>query len=95
MVVAHFEDGSQAEGSNLVGCDGSRSRVREILVGTEKAKPIDTGIKILNFPSSYTAEQARALRAVHPIFKVAYHPDLNNVYLLSSKENRSSTGYVY
>ncbi|KAF7511915.1 hypothetical protein GJ744_003148 [Endocarpon pusillum] len=85
-VTACFEGDFKAVGSNLIGCDGSRSRVREFLVGTENARPIGTDISILNFPYSYTAEQARELRGVHPIIKIAYHPEHGNVYLLAILE---------
>ena len=84
-VTACFEGGFKAVGSNLIGCDGSRSRVREFLVGAEDARPVDTDINILNFPYSYTAEQARQLRAIHPIIKTAYHPEHGNGYLLASE----------
>ena len=40
---------------------------------------------MIKFPYSYPAEQARHLRMIHPIFKVAYHSELNGRYLLCSK----------
>ncbi|KAK7449758.1 hypothetical protein VKT23_013233 [Stygiomarasmius scandens] len=36
-VTASFEDSTEEQGGLLIGCDGPRSKVREFLLGTEKA----------------------------------------------------------
>lgn len=72
---AVFEDGTSAAGSLIVGCDGGRSAVREYIVGSEAATGFDTDITIINTMSQYTAKQALALRARHPIISTCYHPD--------------------
>ena len=38
-VVAKFADGSEYEGAALIGADGLRSRVREIVIGAEPPRP--------------------------------------------------------
>lgn len=73
-VMVEFEDGTRAVGSCVIGCDGSRSRVREYLCG-ERARPVDTGTTMINHVASYTAEQARLLRMYHPISQLAFSHD--------------------
>jgi 2-polyprenyl-6-methoxyphenol hydroxylase-like FAD-dependent oxidoreductase len=84
QVTAIFEDGSKASGCMLVGCDGAKSRVRELLLG-EKAKLTDALVKMVNFTSTYTAEQALHVRSLHPIFKIAVYEGTGEVFFISSK----------
>ena len=74
-VSVSFHDGSTATGSMIVGADGSRSKVREFLVGSEAAKPQFVDLTMINYPlGGYTAEEARLLQTLHPVFKIAAHP---------------------
>lgn len=68
----------------LIGCDGSRSKVRSFLVGEELAKPTDIDLTMMNHAAGgYTAEQAILLRKYHAIGKIAYHPDYYGNFLLT------------
>lgn len=84
QVTAIFEDGSRASGSMLVGCDGAKSRVRELLLG-EKAKLTDVPVRMFNFTSSYSAEQALHVRSLHPISKCAVYEGMGDFFWISSK----------
>ena len=72
---AHFEDGTTVYGEMLIGCDGSKSIVRELLVGKERAQLKDLDLYMFNVSVPFSAETARLQRQGHPIFKCAFHPD--------------------
>lgn len=83
-VAASFSDNTRITCRIVVGCDGSRSQTRKILINDEAASsPVPTPYTILNFPYTYPAELVAELRQIHPVFKVSYHPKLNCMYLLS------------
>ncbi|KEF61158.1 uncharacterized protein A1O9_02723 [Exophiala aquamarina CBS 119918] len=83
-VTATFEDGSTERGHLLVGCDGSRSKVRDYLVGSEATKPFDTGMTIINHAfTGYTAEQALLMRKYHPVATCFYDPNVDGIFLLT------------
>ncbi|KAF2131731.1 salicylate 1-hydroxylase-like protein [Dothidotthia symphoricarpi CBS 119687] len=41
--VLHFSDGTTAQHSAVLGCDGIKSRTREIVLGKEEARPVFSG----------------------------------------------------
>lgn len=84
IVTATFTDNSTVTCKVLIGCDGSRSRTRQLLIADDKLSlPTVTPYTILNFPYKYPAELVSELRTIHPVFKVSYHPKLNCMYMLS------------
>lgn len=81
-MVATFEDGSSEVGHLLVGCDGSRSKVREHLLGP-KAKPMDSEMNLVNHAiSGLSKEQALEMAKYHPVIQMAYIPDVIGLFLL-------------
>jgi 2-polyprenyl-6-methoxyphenol hydroxylase-like FAD-dependent oxidoreductase len=79
-----FEDGSKATGDIVIGCDGSHSKVREFLVGSEAAALQETGTTMMNFGGGvYTPEQAHLLRSFHPIVQLGVHSELSTTTLLA------------
>ena len=85
QVVAVFADGTRVVGDVLVGCDGARSRVREVLCGEEAARVTTVPVSMINFTQMYTAEQALHVRSLNPLFVTSIHPDLRVMFWLSSR----------
>ncbi|KAK3655385.1 hypothetical protein LTR22_010270 [Elasticomyces elasticus] len=74
-VTAHFADGESIAADLVVGCDGAKSAVRQMLVGEEAAKVSYMDINMINFPARFDAETAKLIRAKHPIFFNSVHRD--------------------
>jgi len=72
-VLLKFTDGSEELVGMVVGADGPRSRVREVLLGPEKAQLTQSGF-ICGFTSSVLGrERAEMAMKAHPIWAMAYH----------------------
>ncbi|KAK3672722.1 hypothetical protein LTR78_007308 [Recurvomyces mirabilis] len=72
--TAVFEDGQRLTAKLIIGCDGSRSRVRSMLVDPETAKVKKLGINLVNFGAKFDQETALLIRKQHPIFSNSVHP---------------------
>ena len=82
-MTAVFEDGSEETGNLIIGVDGSRSKVRQRLVGVDAAKPEELPFTMMNHSAWVTAEKVALLRTVHPIIKLGHHPENKGSALLA------------
>ena len=94
QVTAIFEDGSKALGNILIGCDGAKSFVRELLLG-EEAKLTDATVRMLNFTTTYTAEQALHVRSLHPVSKFGVYEGTGEVFWISSKLDSTASTWNF
>ncbi|KAF2160566.1 hypothetical protein M409DRAFT_28951 [Zasmidium cellare ATCC 36951] len=73
-----FADGSHDTGSVVVGCDGTHSAIRSLLVGPDQTKLTQVGdLATTMCFTQHTREHAHFLRSEphsHPLYQVALHP---------------------
>lgn len=74
-VTVHFSDGTDATGDILVGCDGARSKVRDFLLGADKARVKTLPYEAYFANPRYSADVALKMCELHPIHTTAIHPD--------------------
>ncbi|KAI9813308.1 MAG: hypothetical protein M1827_004250 [Pycnora praestabilis] len=85
-VTISFDDGTTASGSIIVGCEGARSAVREILLGPEEASLMRLPVTMFNFTEQYPAELALQLRKLHPAAFFGIHPDNHGIFLIAVQD---------
>ncbi|KAH8812897.1 hypothetical protein F5884DRAFT_786622 [Xylogone sp. PMI_703] len=73
-VTAIFANGERIKGSIIIGADGPRSKVRELILGPE-AEVTPMEIVHSNVAVTYgDAEKAKFIRSAHPVFSLAVRP---------------------
>ncbi|KAK1985286.1 putative monooxygenase [Colletotrichum cereale] len=63
-----FKDGETFDADYVLGTDGASSKVRELLMGIEDAKPVPSGFSIANCMCKYRdADKVNAIIGAHPV----------------------------
>ncbi|KAI1385133.1 FAD/NAD(P)-binding domain-containing protein [Hypoxylon trugodes] len=76
-VRAHFEDGTFADGTLLIGADGNNSNVRKYLIPDDYAlTPLS--INLIGVVRHFSPEQAAPVRALDPLLFQGLHPKTGN-----------------
>jgi len=74
-VTAYSADGLTYSGSILVGADGPKSKIRELLLGIETATNKSVGVVYNMAIVKYgDAEKSLYVRSAHPVNSLAYNP---------------------
>ena len=73
-VTASFEDSTQETGNLLIGADGTKSIVRQFLLGVEEAALIPSPVVMSAVITTLSKEAAVKLTALHPIHSMVFHP---------------------
>ncbi|KAL8811884.1 MAG: hypothetical protein Q9223_003883 [Gallowayella weberi] len=74
-VTAQFEDGFTVTGNLLIGADGANSRVREFLLGPEKAALQPMALFGCGALERLPADIAQKIRDINDLYFVTYHPE--------------------
>ena len=90
-VVAGFEDGTQADGSLIVGVEGSNSRTRKFLA-PESYKNIPLPIRFTGASVDLTPEQVKPLKDIDPLLFQGCHPVTGAFFWFSMLETPQVNG---
>ncbi|KAI9796417.1 MAG: hypothetical protein M1833_006189 [Piccolia ochrophora] len=75
-VEASFVNGEKVLGSLIIGSDGPRSKVRDLLLGPDQAATTPLEVVHVNVVVNYgDAEKAKFVRSSHPVFSFTIHPN--------------------
>ena len=91
-VTVHFADGSQVEGSLLLGVDGKSSRIKRMLLGDEKANLHPLPIGFMGLTLHLSPEKMKPFRNIHPVFWQGTHPTSGYYVFFSMLSTPNSNG---
>lgn len=94
-VTVHFKDGSQVEGSLLLGIDGKNSKIKQLLIGEEKSRLNTLPVAFMGLTLHLSPEKMQPFRNIHPVLWQGCHPGTGYYVffsMLSTPESNGSAG---
>jgi 2-polyprenyl-6-methoxyphenol hydroxylase-like FAD-dependent oxidoreductase len=93
-VTAYFEDGTSADGTLLIGAEGSNSQTRQFVApNTYHNEPIP--VRFVGVALEMTPSQVKPFRDIDPLLFQGCHPETANylwVSMMSTPESNGSSG---
>ncbi|KAG6036030.1 hypothetical protein E4U41_005834 [Claviceps citrina] len=87
-----FSDGSTAEGSMLVGAEGTKSQTRRLLVPDNRHRNRPLPVRLLGAAVDMTPEQVQPLRGIDPLLFQGCHPETGTFLWVSMMETPEVNG---